>query len=73
MTLRVVVADDHGIVREGLAAVLSAREGFELVGTATTAAEAVRAAVTLRPDVVVMAGVGTCVALAAAEKLAVGV
>ena len=54
MTLRVVVADDHGIVREGLAAVLSAREGFELVGTATTAAEAVRAAVTLRPDVVVM-------------------
>jgi DNA-binding NarL/FixJ family response regulator len=54
VTLRVVVADDHGIVREGLAAVLSAREGFELVGTATTAAEAVRAAVTLRPDVVVM-------------------
>jgi DNA-binding NarL/FixJ family response regulator len=54
VTLRVVVADDHGIVREGLAAVLSAREGFELVGTATTASEAVRAAVTLRPDVMVM-------------------
>jgi DNA-binding NarL/FixJ family response regulator len=54
MTLRIVVADDHGIVREGLGALLSAHEGYELAGTAATGAEAVRAAVTLRPDVVVM-------------------
>jgi len=54
MTLRVVVADDHGIVREGLGALLAARPGFDLVGTASTGAEAVRAAVTLRPDVLVM-------------------
>jgi DNA-binding NarL/FixJ family response regulator len=54
MTLRIVVADDHGIVREGLGALLSAHDGFELAGTAATGAEAVRAAVTLSPDVLVM-------------------
>lgn len=54
MTLRIVVADDHGVVRDGLGAVLSAIEGYELVGTAATGDEAIRAAVTLQPDVVVM-------------------
>jgi DNA-binding NarL/FixJ family response regulator len=54
MSLRIVVADDHGIVREGLGALLAARPGYEMVGTAATGAEAVRAAVTLRPDVLVM-------------------
>ncbi len=54
MTLRVVIADDHGIVREGLGVLLSAHSGYELLGTAATGAEAVRAAVTLRPDVLVM-------------------
>jgi DNA-binding NarL/FixJ family response regulator len=54
MSIRVVVADDHGIVREGLGALLAARPGYALVGTASTGAEAVRAAVTLRPDVLVM-------------------
>ena len=52
--IRLVVADDHGIVREGLGALLSAHEGYDLVGTAATGAEAVRAAVTLHPDVLVM-------------------
>ncbi|WP_165554206.1 response regulator transcription factor [Kribbella capetownensis] len=54
MTVRIVVADDHGIVREGLGALLSAHDGYELVGTAADGAEAVRSAVTLRPDVLVM-------------------
>jgi DNA-binding NarL/FixJ family response regulator len=54
MSIRVVVADDHGIVREGLGALLAVRPGYDLVGTASTGAEAVRAAVTLRPDVLVM-------------------
>jgi DNA-binding NarL/FixJ family response regulator len=54
MTIRIVVADDHGIIREGLGALLSGRDGYELVGTAATGAEAVRAAVTLKPDVIVM-------------------
>jgi DNA-binding NarL/FixJ family response regulator len=52
--LRIVVADDHSVVREGLRALLSAVEGYELVGSAATGAEAVKAAVTLRPDVLVM-------------------
>ena len=48
------MADDHSVVREGLRALLSAVEGYELVGTAATGAEAVKAAVTLHPDVLVM-------------------
>jgi DNA-binding NarL/FixJ family response regulator len=54
MTLRIVVADDHAVVRAGLQALLSAVDGHELVGEAATGAEAVRAAVTLNPDVLVM-------------------
>jgi len=54
MTLRIVVADDHAVVRAGLGALLSAVDGYELVGEAATGAEAVRAAVTLHPDVLIM-------------------
>jgi DNA-binding NarL/FixJ family response regulator len=54
MTLTVVVADDHAVVRAGLRALLSAVDGYELIGEAATGTEAVRAAVTLRPDVLVM-------------------
>ena len=54
MTLRIVVVDDHAVVREGLRALLGAVDGYELVATAGTAAEAVREVVTHRPDVVVM-------------------
>jgi DNA-binding NarL/FixJ family response regulator len=54
MTLRIVVADDHAIVREGLRSLLAAVDDYELVGMAATGPEAVRAAVTLKPDVVVM-------------------
>ncbi len=54
MSLRIVVADDHAVVREGVRALLSAVDGHDLVGEAATGAEAVRAAVTLRPDVIVM-------------------
>jgi DNA-binding NarL/FixJ family response regulator len=54
MTLRIVVADDHAVVREGVRSLLSTIDGYALVGTAATGAEAVRAAVTLRPDVLVM-------------------
>jgi DNA-binding NarL/FixJ family response regulator len=54
VVIRVVVADDHAIVREGVRALLSAVEGYEVVGTASTGREAVREAVTKRPDVLVM-------------------
>ena len=54
MTLRIVVADDHAVVREGIRALLSAVDGYDLVGDAGSGADAVRAAVTLKPDVIVM-------------------
>jgi DNA-binding NarL/FixJ family response regulator len=53
-TLRIVVADDHTIVQEGLRALLSTVEGYELVEVSRSGEEAVRAAVAQRPDVVIM-------------------
>jgi DNA-binding NarL/FixJ family response regulator len=52
--LRVVLADDHPVIRDGLAALLGATEGIEVVATAAGGDEAVRLAVTERPDVLVM-------------------
>ena len=54
MTVRVLVADDHSIVREGLRALLEGMDGFEIVGAVATGEEAVRETVQLRPDLVVM-------------------
>lgn len=54
MSIRVVLADDHPIVREGLAALLGSVEGIDVVGVAASGREAVRMAVTLKPDVLVM-------------------
>jgi DNA-binding NarL/FixJ family response regulator len=54
MTVRVVVADDHPIVRDGLRVLLDSLPDMELVGEATTGREAVRSAVADRPDVIVM-------------------
>ena len=52
--LRVLIVDDHAVVRSGLRAVLEDEEGLEIVGEASSAAEAVEKARTLRPDVVLM-------------------
>jgi len=52
--VRVLVADDHPIVRGGLIALLDTLDGLEVVGQVGTGREAVKAAVTHRPDVVVM-------------------
>ncbi len=52
--LRVLIADDHPIVREGLRAVLAALPDFELVGAAASGREAVDLAARCRPDVIVM-------------------
>lgn len=54
MTIRIMVADDHAIVREGMRALIGAVDGYELVGVASTGRDAVREAVVLRPDVLVM-------------------
>lgn len=52
--IRVVIADDHPVVRTGLRLMLSMRETFELVGEAIDGASAVRLASELQPDVVLM-------------------
>lgn len=54
MTVTVVLADDHPVVRDGLPALLGSVPGINVVGTASSGREAVRAAVTLRPDVLVL-------------------
>jgi DNA-binding NarL/FixJ family response regulator len=53
-TIRVVLADDHPVVRAGLAALLTSLPGIEVVGVAATGREAVREVVTSRPDVAVL-------------------
>jgi len=52
--VRIVVADDHEVVRAGFAELLDTRPDFTVVGTASDGAEAVRVCHELRPDVVLM-------------------
>ena len=53
-TIRVLVADDHQILREGLQALLGQQSDIEVVGEAGNGQEAVRKAKELLPDVVIM-------------------
>ena len=52
--IRVLLADDHSIMREGLQMMLERTEEFEVVGQARDGVEAVKAASDLSPDVIVM-------------------
>ena len=52
--IRILVVDDHVVVRKGLVAVLETEPGFEIVGEAGDGAEAIRLACQLLPDVVLM-------------------
>jgi two-component system, NarL family, response regulator LiaR len=52
--IRVLLVDDHAVVREGLRAFLELQDGIEVAGEAADGAEAVAAAERLRPDVVLM-------------------
>ena len=53
-TIRILVADDHLIIRQGLRLILETESDFELVGEAVDGAEAVRLCLELKPDVVLM-------------------
>jgi DNA-binding NarL/FixJ family response regulator len=53
-SLRILVADDHDLLRRGLKAILGARPGWEICGEAHTGREAVAMAGQLKPDIVVL-------------------
>ena len=52
--LRIVLAEDHTILREGLRALLSADPNFEIIGEAQNGREAVRCVEKLEPDLLLM-------------------
>jgi two-component system response regulator NreC len=52
--IRILLADDHPVLRSGLEALLALEDGLQVVGQASTGAEAVEKTRLLRPDVVVM-------------------
>jgi two-component system, NarL family, response regulator DevR len=53
-SIRILIADDHEVVRIGLSSLLDRQDGFRVVGQASSGQEAVRLARVLRPDVVVL-------------------
>ena len=53
-TIRLFLADDHTVVRQGLAKLLDAEPDLEVIGEAENGREAVKQAEKLRPDVVIM-------------------
>ncbi|MFI5776032.1 response regulator [Nocardia sp. NPDC051570] len=54
MTIRVLIADDHGAIRAGLRLILESADGIEVVGEAADGDVAVAQTTALRPDVVLM-------------------
>ncbi len=52
--IRILVVDDHAVVREGLRAFLALQDGFEIVGEAADGDEALERAAELDPDVILM-------------------
>lgn len=52
--IRVIVVDDHQLVRNGFCQILSLSEGIEIVGQASSGEEAVKLTDTLKPDVILM-------------------
>jgi NarL family two-component system response regulator LiaR len=53
-TIRILIADDHAIVREGLRTLITTKPGMEVVGEATDGIEAISQARSLQPDVILL-------------------
>ncbi len=53
-SLRILIADDHQLVRNGIRALLQSHAGWEICGEASTGREAVAQAIELRPDIVIL-------------------
>jgi len=71
MKLRILIADDHEVVRRGLCTLLQAHEGWEICGEATDGREAVEKAKQLKPDIVILdIGMPNLNGLAATRQLA---
>lgn len=70
MKLRILIADDHEVVRHGLCGLLKAHEGWEICGEANDGREAVQMAKELKPDVVILdVGMPNLNGLAATRQL----
>ncbi|MGD0512607.1 MAG: response regulator transcription factor [Terriglobales bacterium] len=70
MKVRILIADDHEVVRRGLCALLQAREGWEICAEAKDGREAVEKAAQLKPDVVILdVGMPNLNGLAATRQL----
>ncbi len=54
MSIRVVIADDHKIVRSGIEMMINRQSDMEVIGTAADGEEAYQQAVRLKPDIVIM-------------------
>jgi DNA-binding NarL/FixJ family response regulator len=52
--LRILIADDHGLLRRGARTILQAHRGWKVVGEASNGREAVEKAIKLKPDVIVV-------------------
>ena len=54
MPARLLIADDHEVVRQGIRAILQARPDWEICGEAVDGRDAIRLATQMRPDVIIM-------------------
>lgn len=53
-TVRILLADDHALLREGLRKIIEGHQGWEVIGEAADGREAVRQALELKPDLVIL-------------------
>ena len=57
-TLRILIVEDQTLMRHGLKTILDLEPGIEVVGEAINGEKGIQAALSLRPDVILMAGMG---------------